>query len=429
MAYIENEIQRASNALNHVERQYVKQLVQDFSKYQFHGKKHTKARRFFLRKVLTIGLQNVHTPYALCEEILGKLKDTAGEFSDKTFCVLFNLEFVEVLIYNFGVKPEQICFFADDPAEYMSAVGLYEFKDEQNIFLIDVPQSIKQGKLVTNMGEITRKFDCVVGNPPYQSMSGNKGSAHILWDKFASIAHNDLCDDGANVCLVHPSLWRKPGHELRESIKGLTYLEIHDERGGMKTFGAETRYDWYVSKKGYDGKTTIKGQDGEFEDLDLSQWEFIPNYAFDLIKSLLAKGKQEKARVIQDSSYHTQRDWMAKTKTAKFKYPCVYTVPKSVIPNLRWSSRNDKDHFGIPKVIWSTFRPISVGFFLDLKGEYGLTEFARGIVDDPKVLPDIQKALSSEKFRRFCSAISVGKLEINTKVIRLFRKDFWKEFT
>ena len=93
-----------------------------------------------------------------------------------------------------------------------------------------------------------------------------------------------------------------------------------------------------------------------------------------------------------------------------------------------WCDRNDKGHFGVPKVVFSTGRPISVGIFFDAKGEYGLTQFATGIVDDLKILPNIQKALDSQKFRDFCSSISVGKLEINAHVLRLFRKDFWKEF-
>ena len=28
------------------------------------------------------------------------------------------------------------------------------------------------------------KFDVIVGNPPYQNGSGNKGSNNTLWDKF-----------------------------------------------------------------------------------------------------------------------------------------------------------------------------------------------------------------------------------------------------
>lgn len=271
-------------------------------------------------------------------------------------------------------------------------------------------------------------------NPPYQMGGRKQGgvcASHTLWDKFVFLS-KDIMADGGYVCAVHPSLWRKPGHEIQEIIldNDLKYLEIHHEKDGMKTFGKETRYDWYILKKSPpNGETIIKDQDGKINKINLAKWDFIPNCEFDLIDKLLAKAGDEKVEILCDSSYHTQRiDRISATKTNKFKYPCVYTVSKESGPRLFWSSDNNRGHFGIPKVIWSTFRPISVGFFLDKDGEYGLTQFSSAIVDDHKILPDIQKALDSEQFRRFCSAISMGKLEVNTGVIRLFRKDFWKAF-
>src|SRR5665213_3879756 len=128
---IKQEIYRVGRVLNQQERGYVDNLASEFKRLgerktpiKFHGPDHTKARRFFLRKVCTLGLQSVHTPYKLCQDIVGKLKEYTG-LDDKKICVLFNIEFVEVLIYDFGVKPENIYFFADHEAELVSAVGLY----------------------------------------------------------------------------------------------------------------------------------------------------------------------------------------------------------------------------------------------------------------------------------------------------------------
>ena len=279
-----------------------------------------------------------------------------------------------------------------------------------------------------------KKIDVMVMNPPYQD-SGRTGggvcASNVLWDKFVAIAEELVKDDGY-ICAVHPSLWRKPGHPVGDTLRRnrLLYLEIHGEKDGVKVFGAETRYDWYVLQKSkVSGKTSIKDQEGKIFDIDMADWRFIPNFAFDLAQKLIAKPGEVAVEMIHDSSYHTQRiEQISDKKSGSFKYPCIYTVPKNGIPRLMWSNRNDKGHFGVPKVIFSTGRPISAGFFVDGKGEYGLTQFSAGIIDTLENLPTIYEALNGSKFRAFCSAISIGKLEINAHIIKYFRKDFWKEF-
>jgi hypothetical protein len=85
-------------------------------------------------------------------------------------------------------------------------------------------------------------------------------------------------------------------------------------------------------------------------------------------------------------------------------------------------------HFGIPKLIWSNGSITSLASYIDEKGEYGLTQFAYGIVETPKTLKRIKKAFDSPEFRRLMESCSVGQSVINYKVIATFRKDFWKEF-
>jgi hypothetical protein len=269
-------------------------------------------------------------------------------------------------------------------------------------------------------------------NPPYQSNSGNKGAGNTLWDKFVKVA-NELVIDNGLIAAVHPSLWRKPCHPLREEMidnNTLEYLEIHDERHGTKTFGSETRYDWYISRKGKKhGKTLVVGQNGEKAEIDLRSIPFIPNCDFELVNKLVAKKGEPTVEIINDrSAYGADKDWLNDEENPKFKHPCVYMVGKNEFLSLKWSSRNDKGHFGIPKVIYSSGRPISVGFFIDKDGAYGMTQWASGIVDKLDNLEKIAEALRSDKFRKFCSSISMSKLEINTSVLRTFRKDFWKEF-
>jgi hypothetical protein len=97
---------------------------------------------------------------------------------------------------------------------------------------------------------------------------------------------------------------------------------------------------------------------------------------------------------------------------------------------LRYSSTNTKGHFGIPKVIFSNGGascPV-----VDTNGEYAMTQFAYAIIDEPKNLPFIQKAMLNPEFWKLMSfsdgTTGVGRHRYNYKAISLFRKDFWIDF-
>jgi hypothetical protein len=119
---------------------------------------------------------------------------------------------------------------------------------------------------------------------------------------------------------------------------------------------------------------------------------------------------------------------MANEKSNEFKYPCIYTIKKGDIPTFKYSNLNDKGHYGVPKLIWSNGRVSSVGSFIDMNGEYALTQFSYGIIDEPKNLLNIKKAFDTKRFRDLMEACAMSDMSINRKVIATFRKDFWKEF-
>jgi hypothetical protein len=271
-------------------------------------------------------------------------------------------------------------------------------------------------------------FDAVIGNPPYNDDSGNKGKGHTLWTKFIETALTKWLDIDGYLLFVNPSLWRQLGHPLQSLMKSkqIIYLEIHDEKDGFKTFKCNTRYDIYlIQNKDYETFTTIKTQRGEIECIDLTLWKFIPNFNFDVITKIMASEEEKTTILHSESKYEVRRPHMSHSKTEIYKYPCVYSIKRSNEISFKWSSINTNGMFGVPKVIFGSG---ATGFIVDTTGEYGLTQWATGIVDEVENLKYISLALNSHKFKDIILATSVSKAEINKKILSSFKKDFWKEF-
>ena len=89
-------------------------------------------------------------------------------------------------------------------------------------------------------------------------------------------------------------------------------------------------------------------------------------------------------------------------------------------------SSEKKGHFDIPKVIWSN----GLGTYpiIDENGEYGLTQFSYGIIDDKENLNNIKLSLENTNFIKLMEYVKFTNNKYNYKIISLFKKDFWKEF-
>jgi hypothetical protein len=115
-------------------------------------------------------------------------------------------------------------------------------------------------------------------------------------------------------------------------------------------------------------------------------------------------------------------------ETKKHKYPIVYSTPL-VGPTIWYSSTNERGHFGIPKIILNASRPL--GFVVDLKGEFGMSQFCVGIVGSKEYLKMVAAVIQNQKtngFAEFMSACNFTDKLFNKDVISLLRKDFWKAF-
>jgi hypothetical protein len=283
------------------------------------------------------------------------------------------------------------------------------------------------------------KFDVIVGNPPYQMKRGDSDATIAIWDRFV-LKSFQLLKSGGYLAMIHPSGWRNASGrftEVRDLIlsKRIKHLEIHNEKDGLETFGAKTRYDWYILEniENNNNITTVKFEDGSTLKVNLCDILFIPNHSYNQIKNFIAKSNEPRVEILHSySAYfcrgknHESKNHVAEEKTSTYKYPVVYTVNIGEELSLKYSSINSNGHFGIPKII--LMPATGTGIYIDVEGKYGLTQFVFAIVDEPKNLPLIKKALESEKFVNLMTACSVGLNGLNHKVLSTFRKDFWKDF-
>ena len=270
-------------------------------------------------------------------------------------------------------------------------------------------------------------FDAVIGNPPYNDNSSNKGAGHKIWDKFMLFSITKWLNLNGYLLYVHPPLWRQPKNKLYELVKkcNLMYLEIHNEKDGNCIFKCSTRYDWYLLQKSdYLNETIIIDENNKKNKINLNEWDFIPNGYFIDIKNLI--NSKDKHLIIADrSNYGADKKWVSKNKDDEYKYPVIYSLYKNGDVQYRYSNINNKGHFNIPKII---FTPnLGLNNIIDEKGEFGLTQWVVAICDNSNNLKQIKKIFSNNKFKNILKSIKFG-MYYNTDIIKLFKKDFWKEF-
>jgi hypothetical protein len=369
-------------------------------------------------------LQNKFTPYQLCSELIEKTKQHIGDFSKKEFAV-FNIEFAEVLIYDFGINISQIWFFTDceEKSEFLAKVKRYT---GINVKLINFCQFLKE--------KSEMKFDVVIMNPPYHELKPGNKKSKAIWPAFVKKALSLVKDDGF-LSAIHPSGWRGTGKQTELVRKllfsnNIKYVNINDESQGLKTFKVSTTYDWYVLQKQPSNCLTKVNDVNDVDyDINLKDLHIIPNSHLDLIEKFKAEEEEEKVEIIYSrSAYGSDKGNVFSEESEKFKYPVVYSTPVKG-PTFWYSETNKNGHFGISKLILNPSRPL--GYVIDEKGEYGMSQFCVGIVGDLEYLEKVGVVLKNQKtngFSEFMESCHFTTHIFNKDVVSLFSKDFWNYF-
>jgi hypothetical protein len=187
------------------------------------------------------------------------------------------------------------------------------------------------------------KFDVVMGNPPYQEQKPGFKKTQPLWHLFVQKSLNFLNVSGL-LCLVHPGGWRnvdgvfKQTQNLLKSRQILS-LNIHNFEQGKKIFGANTNFDYYCLKNEKNTqKTKVVTSISEIEYVSLDIVEFIPDININKIYNIVTSDVENRITLINNSSYHHQRQFMSRFQNDVFRYPCVYMVKTTGEPILWYSN-------------------------------------------------------------------------------------------
>ncbi len=250
----------------------------------------------------------------------------------------------------------------------------------------------------------------------------NKTNGNVIWDEFV-IKSLDISD---NIIMIHPSIWRKPFGKtskikniLTEFKKyDLSYLKINSLSDGKKYFNAGTRFDYYLLQKNIKNrnKTLIIDENDVPILIDIRDCNFIPNKNIKEVYEYLSK-ENDNFKVIYNSMYHAvNKELISDVKDDVHIYPVVHSTPKSGVI-YKYSSYNNKGHYGIPKVIFGESGTYNA--LVDMKGEYAMTQCAIGIIIDSEEMGnDIVDFLKSDNFKKFMEACSWSNFRIDANILK-----------
>lgn len=156
-------------------------------------------------------LQDKHTPFSLIRKLVNKTN-----LKDKNILVLFNIEFLEVLLQENNIDSSSITFIADNELEYLTASKIYKVKAYQlyQYELIYIKNFIEGLKM---------KFDLTFSNPPYTQNIDLKILNEIMpFTKEAVIVHPSsyILKDGGDNCL-----YKEFNNNIKNKVLSIEFID------------------------------------------------------------------------------------------------------------------------------------------------------------------------------------------------------------
>lgn len=232
--------------------------------------------------------QTTFTPLNICKKIIELV-----EGNDTRYVVLFCLEFLEILIYDYKINPSRIIFFSDSGSHDMAKI-VYDV----NSILLPKNEILKNGfnkKIFSNFlknnlffsDEVIMKFNklVVIGNPPYQMMNnsetlverdGGGAGAKPIYHIFIETIIDSLSPDYFS--MIVPSRWMAGGQGLdkfRNRMMNDSHLKmIRDFKGTFDVFPKDTAQiaggvNYFLWDKSYNGLCDFNGINRSLNEYDI----------------------------------------------------------------------------------------------------------------------------------------------------------------
>lgn len=207
---------------------------------------------------------------------------------------------------------------------------------------------------------MTRRFDTVITNPPFQDRANRGKTRHKLWLEFTLRCVNDLLLDGGHFCQVSPASFRSPSSPVLELFRKyrVHWIDL-DVNHHFPNVAID--FSTYFVEKTVDGTppaTLIRTSDGEFPVTFDPLLFYVPNV-------LNSESASIHRKVIFDypKKLPVERDYvtchniimkrqgdsstLSKVKTDRHVHPIFHTNRQT------WWSSVRQEFADQPKVMWT----------------------------------------------------------------------------
>lgn len=204
-----------------------------------------------------------------------------------------------------------------------------------------------------NMG---KKFDVVIGNPPYQD-AGNKNARMVLWPKFIEKAF-DLCMSAGIVALVTPKSWTTNNDMYTTFFVSKQPIAINLDECAKHFPGVGSTFSYFVVKNilNTGSVITVTTASGSYTATQLPLYGIEHGLeAAAIINKTSASGNfftVTSSSGYNSSKFSTGDKSVSKVQTSTHPYQVLHGTKKGV-DQFFYSSLLDSTEYGVPRVVMS----------------------------------------------------------------------------
>ena len=249
-----------------------------------------------------------------------------------------------------------------------------------------------------------KKFDIIMGNPPYNQGGTKRQGESRLWIKFI-IKSIELLNNDKYMIMIHPSQWRNPSPKYKEINQILLenqilFLRMLSIKMSQDLFNATIQTDYYILQKTKPYKKTIIIDTFETKNENLLKVGPIANQGISIIgkinKMIDKYGDLSEFKTYNEFNASTIKSIEKKTirqleEPSKIRvYPILRFIRKNGEPSFFYTS-NPHSLQNIPKIVTNN------GFYLSPlydNGTFGIGHGIYCLINNPS--PRLYKFLISK---------------------------------